>query len=132
LDVFKQRTKSRAEFTLVETDAAEYEFRPDETVFFFFNPFRRLVMEKVLQNIQNSIHLHPRPVWVILNRAVELEPAVENHPNFKEVAAHAHGNSRFRVYSNDKAAAEVCSTSFRAIERLARALKVRNTVHRTL
>jgi SAM-dependent methyltransferase len=100
LSAFKRRTGSRAEFTVAESDAAEYKFPPDQAVFFFFNPFRRLVMEKVLQNIQHSIQLNPRPIWVILNRAGELEPAVENHANLKEIATYAYGNSRFRVYSN--------------------------------
>jgi len=100
VSAFMKRRRCTAEITVVESDAAEYEFEPDQAVFFFFNPFQRLVMESVLRNIQRSIRLQPRPVWIVLNRANELELAVENHANLKEVAAYAYGNSRFRVYSN--------------------------------
>lgn len=46
-------------------DAVIYHIQKDENVFFFFNPFDNIVMEKVILNIENSILQNPRKIVII-------------------------------------------------------------------
>lgn len=46
--------------------AEQYEIRPDENIFYFFNPFSVEIFEEVVQNILHSLKNHPRTVDLIL------------------------------------------------------------------
>jgi hypothetical protein len=48
-----------------ECDAAQYEFRDDENVLYFYNPFKGQVIERVLIQLQESLVRSPRNVWVL-------------------------------------------------------------------
>src|SRR5436305_12159901 len=47
------------------TDAGEYKIPDDVQTIFFYNPFKETVMEKVVQNLMESINNCRRPVFVI-------------------------------------------------------------------
>src|SRR4051812_27000389 len=47
------------------TDAGEYKIPNDVQTIFFYNPFKETVMEKVVQNLMESIINYNRPVFVI-------------------------------------------------------------------
>ncbi len=51
---------------LVNQAAEEYTIRPTDTYFYFFNPFTIAIFEKVLDNIIESVKLHPRTIYVIM------------------------------------------------------------------
>ena len=51
----------RFEFGLAE----QYEIRPEENVFYFFNPFSVTIFKQVVQNILQSTKEHKRPVDII-------------------------------------------------------------------
>jgi predicted RNA methylase len=55
---------------VVHRDAAEYEFRADDNVLFFFNPFDSAVMERVLENVRRSLERHPREITLLYYNAV--------------------------------------------------------------
>ncbi len=61
-------------------DAAEYAFPAGALVVYFFNPFARPVMEKVLKNLAASLREEPRAVTVICDRLHDRE-LVEQHLN---------------------------------------------------
>lgn len=46
--------------------AEQYEVKPIDTKFYFFNPFSVKIFKQVVQNIINSVKTHPRSVDLIL------------------------------------------------------------------
>jgi predicted RNA methylase len=63
---FRAKTGSIAEVEIIEGDAGAYPIRPDETVFFLFNPFGAAVLTRVLTNIAASVRQHPRRVRIVV------------------------------------------------------------------
>ncbi len=61
------RLKNRPEvaFEIVQADAARYEFRDDENVIYFYNPFAAEIAEAVLQALERSLERAPRQVWLL-------------------------------------------------------------------
>lgn len=49
----------------VNIDAAEYEIPVVDTILYFYFPFRRAVMEPILQRLDRSLTAHPRDVFVV-------------------------------------------------------------------
>jgi SAM-dependent methyltransferase len=62
---FARRSGSRAQVQIVCKEAAAYEVRPDQGVFFLYNPFPAEVLRAVLDNIQRSLGEHPRMARLI-------------------------------------------------------------------
>jgi len=48
----------------VLADAADFEFPPDPTIVFLYNPFETNVIARVLDNLRLSLERRPRQVWV--------------------------------------------------------------------
>jgi hypothetical protein len=71
LDVFRERTGRSFESRILNLDATEYEIGDDDRVFFFYNPFGRPVLERVVANIRRSHAAHPRPIHLIYGRPLE-------------------------------------------------------------
>lgn len=61
---FRGKTGSTSDVEFVEADVATYVIRPDETVFFLFNPFDETILAQVLCNIEASLEAHPRKVYI--------------------------------------------------------------------
>ena len=84
LEIFKQRSKSKAEFEILHMDASEYAIPADANLLFFSNPFNEELTTKVIGNILRSYDQSPREIWV-----VHLHPqgnmAFPKHPRFKVV-----------------------------------------------
>lgn len=57
--------EQREKFTLLNMKAEDYELAPDDTCFYFFNPFSKEILESVLQRILKSVEEHPRRVIII-------------------------------------------------------------------
>jgi hypothetical protein len=49
---------------VINKSASDYIIPADATIFFFFNPFDRLMMQKVLRNIKDSLAEYPRKVYI--------------------------------------------------------------------
>lgn len=62
---YRAKTGTKADMRIVEGDAAEYEVQDDENVIFMANPFSSSLMEKVLQNIAQSLRQKPRQVSIV-------------------------------------------------------------------
>jgi SAM-dependent methyltransferase len=99
---FKRATRVQTDFQIIESDVVDYAIRPDENVFFLYNPFDDVVLDKVLDNIRASLEEAPRRVLIIYH-----------NPRFGYVLERAHGLAtvlhldfwgyRFEVYANDVA-----------------------------
>lgn len=67
LELFRRRRAITSDVRVVHADVVQYVIEHDETVFYFFDPFSSEVLEKVLNNIRQSLTTHPRRIWVIYN-----------------------------------------------------------------
>ncbi len=54
LSAFAQKTGRRFRYNVLNIDAAVYQTRPQDNVFFFFNPFGEKVLTRVLDNIDQA------------------------------------------------------------------------------
>jgi predicted RNA methylase len=62
---YRKRHRDSVHIDVVEADAAEYEIKPDENVFYMYHPFGPDVVRQVVLNIMSSVARHSRPVWIV-------------------------------------------------------------------
>ena len=62
----KKNGKKSAPVTFLNMLAEKYDVRPQDNVFFFFNPFSVQIFRKVLINIYLSFEQHPREIHLLL------------------------------------------------------------------
>ena len=60
-------------FNIFCEDAVEYKIRPEQNVFFFFNPFDEVVLLKVVKNILASLKETPRKAYIMYVNPVHKE-----------------------------------------------------------
>jgi 16S rRNA G966 N2-methylase RsmD len=53
------------EFQLILGKAEEYKIQEEESIFYFFNPFAKEIMDKVVMSIMNSYSQSPRLITII-------------------------------------------------------------------
>lgn len=58
--------KKAADIILTDEKAEEYEVKPTDDIFYFFNPFTISIFEKVMHKIEQSLEKHPREADIIL------------------------------------------------------------------
>ena len=51
---------------IIKGKAEEYEIRPEDTIFYFFNPFEINIFSQVIEHIMKSVEEHPRRILVIM------------------------------------------------------------------
>lgn len=56
----------RRKFSLLNMSAEKYDIAPADNYFYFFNPFSMEILEKIIENILESVELYPRRVTLIL------------------------------------------------------------------
>lgn len=59
----KKNTQSSIDFLF--EDATKYQIPNDAQVFYFFNPFGEDIMQRVINNIKESVKLNPRKIYCI-------------------------------------------------------------------
>lgn len=97
LNAFKMRTGKGFTSEVFCADASLYKVRSDENVFFFFNPFDRQILEKVLENIHRSQEESPRDIWLIYNNPISGKIG-NSFRNMRLVKEYSYGSSKFVVY----------------------------------
>jgi SAM-dependent methyltransferase len=95
---FKRAAASATDFEIIEADAADYEIKPDENVFFLYNPFDEVVLKRVLSNIAKSVEAAPRDV-VLIYCNPQLSRVVEQQGRFAKLSDISFWGYRFAVYS---------------------------------
>ena len=63
-------------FEALLLDAAEFQFPSGPLLIYFFNPFKKPVMELVLSNLASSLRANPREVTVVFDRMHDRELAL--------------------------------------------------------
>ena len=66
MQTFRSWKRRSGPITSIYQNAAEFEFPSDPLVLYMFNPFGANTMQKVLNNLQYSLWLKPRHVFIIL------------------------------------------------------------------
>ena len=51
---------------IINGKAEEYKIRPEDNVFYFFNPFEINIFQQVIEHIVESVEQHPRRVFVMM------------------------------------------------------------------
>lgn len=100
--VFAQKTHVATTFEIIEGDVVNYVIRPDETVFFLYNPFDDQILIRVLANIRASQRARPRPVWIIYRNAVH-SAIIDNTPGFVKLQTYLFWGLDFVVYQSHDA-----------------------------
>jgi SAM-dependent methyltransferase len=83
-----QKKHSDSEIGVICTDAVQYDIPSTYDVFFFYNPFNRSVFEKVLINIERSLELKKRTIYIIYINAVISEEMFLKF-NYKRIYSHS-------------------------------------------
>lgn len=55
----------REKFTLLNQKAEEYEIKPEDNYFYFFNPFHWEILSSIVENILASVQESPRKIYLI-------------------------------------------------------------------
>ena len=85
LDKFRARTGKDFESCIVNVDAACYPVNDDECVFFFYNPFKSKLLEKVLSNIRLSLQSKPRLIHIVYANPIHRQ-VLDDDPFWRLVA----------------------------------------------
>src|SRR3984957_7783748 len=81
----------------VHMDATQFEFPPDPFFIYLFYPFRQIVMDPVMQNLNRSLAEHPRDV-ILLYRNPVLSNVVEGASNLRLYAKRSDFGSLYTIY----------------------------------
>lgn len=77
-----QKKNNQSEFHFLFNDATTFQIPENTRVFYFFNPFGKDIMQKVIQNIKESLKQNPRKIYCIyLNPKYK---SVFDHSGFKQ------------------------------------------------
>lgn len=71
----------RDKFTLLNMKAEEYAIAPEDSCFYFFNPFAKGILEDVLGKILKSVEAHRRKVTIVFYYCTyDMMSAIRNFP----------------------------------------------------
>ncbi len=68
---------------IINGKAEEYEIRPEDNVFYFFNPFEINIFEQVVEHIMESVKKYPRRVFVMMYYPKEEYVRLMKYKRFK-------------------------------------------------
>jgi SAM-dependent methyltransferase len=81
---FASRTGAKeSDCVIHENDVSLYDYQPDETAYFIYNPFDQAVLRKVLAKISESIRQRPRTVAIVIcNPNPIYQSVMKEHPEY--------------------------------------------------
>lgn len=65
IDKFRGREPKAAPIDVVHADVRQYEYRHDETIFYFFHPFDEAILGATLDGIRESLKARPRKASLV-------------------------------------------------------------------
>jgi len=91
--VYERQTQRYRDVTCLYADASDFNLPAEPIVLYLFNPFQGKVMDRVIKNIEHSLHHQPRNLWIVYYVPWE-------HRKFKRSAKlrTVESNWRFCVY----------------------------------
>jgi SAM-dependent methyltransferase len=94
---FRERTGREFAARVVNVDAADYEVRDDDCVFFLNNPFTSKVLGNVLANIRLSLQSRPRRIHIVYVNPFQRQ-VLDGDPFWRLVAETDSGGLETAVY----------------------------------
>lgn len=82
---YKNATGTATEFRIVESDVATYVVEADEVLFIIINAFDKIILDKVLDNMERSLADHPRTITICLHNPVP-EDVMDHRGRFVRVS----------------------------------------------
>ena len=98
--VYKRKTGTKTEFRILISDAADYSINNDENVFYMYNPCKEIVLKKIIDNIQSSIHKQPRRILIIYHNP-QPNNVIEQQDNFVKSGEFFFWGHNFAIYTNE-------------------------------
>ena len=93
------RVGSAVPYEIHAENVTTYAFKPDENVFFLYNPFDETIMAKFIAALQNSVRQAPRPIWLIyLKPLTPARQVIDQSETFQLEKRIAYGNAKFLIY----------------------------------
>ncbi|MDE6760839.1 MAG: class I SAM-dependent methyltransferase [Lachnospiraceae bacterium] len=94
---FNTRFRGSSEkIEIINGKAEEYVIKPEDNVFYFFNPFEINIFEQVMENVLKSVEEHPRRVFVMM-----YYPKEEYRTYMKRKRFNIYGIARLPAYEMD-------------------------------
>ncbi len=98
--IYRKKSMCRSKTEIILSDVVNYSIKDDESIFYIFNPFDRVVLKKVLLNIRWSLELNSRKIWLIYYNPIWCDVIAEQKPFLsKKGEFDAEGHQIF-VYEN--------------------------------
>jgi SAM-dependent methyltransferase len=99
VELFRRKYPVMVPVEIVTADAAQFELRHDENVFYFYNPFDAALLDQVMRKIGESLNAHPRPAWIIYGAPCHAR-VIDEVGIFARCETFVYGGAEFRVYAN--------------------------------
>lgn len=80
-NVDKMRWKKTTAIDLYNVDAMKYSIPSDVNIIYFFNPFKGVVLQKVIDNIYDSYRRFPREIYITFFNDVYFKEIISNIRN---------------------------------------------------
>jgi hypothetical protein len=96
--IYQNKVGDGSNIEVIESDVVDYEVKSDENIFFMFNPFDSVVMNKVLGNIRMSFEKRNRKIWLIYNDPACHGVVESQRDIFAKAAEYMFGGYGFFVY----------------------------------
>jgi SAM-dependent methyltransferase len=100
-EIFRPPERRCGRIDLILADAAQFAFPEGDLVLYFFDPFDRAVMERVLANLAESLRRHPREVWVLYLHA-RCRELFDASPLFELVSEERRVGPRYAAIEYDR------------------------------
>lgn len=94
LALVRERLPAGSQVTAERADATQAAFGPRDCVFFLYNPFGAEVMRGFCEQLNRSLQLHPRKLWIIYADPAFL-PTMQAHLPVVERGRSAYGGFEF-------------------------------------
>jgi SAM-dependent methyltransferase len=99
VNTFTRRTRIAARIDVIESDVALFNITADRCIFYAYNPFDGVVMERLVGNLRDSLKRFPRRVWLLYNTPAHAT-VIEKSDLFCSAEEFEIGGAEFKVYKN--------------------------------
>jgi hypothetical protein len=96
---FGKKKKILTEVKIIECDVVNHEIQDDENIFFIFNAFDGVILDRVLGNIAQSLRKKPRKIWLIYCNPAH-EDILERQSDIRKIGDYMLEGCKFSVYAN--------------------------------
>jgi len=70
VETFRRRSRTLSPIEVVQADITQHEWRGDENVFFLYNPFDAVILERFVERLRVTMADSPRKIWLIYSAPV--------------------------------------------------------------